>query len=314
MGESQMSFPLAFKPTMVRSLSSEPKKEKRTPWKKPKSMPRRPLSAYNLFFQTQRKEMIAGLPKPVKKTSSKRRSRKVHGVGFADMARTIAKRWKGLEKTEKEPFEKQAKIEKDRYLAEMAVWRKAEKEKKGATPASPPTLSKVVTPNSGSPAVFDMPVKSYGRRLSTLSESTEVSRRLLHQMVTTVNPTSLLSLNSALLTPKRAPIDELSDIKFDSQQASECWSGSFCQQECSTPEVVEEAKNSEYLSFESQTSPSSDPLKSFEWSEQLEDLGDDDLDEIDESLFPDNTFSASDVVQHALDNDFLAPCDLDLHF
>jgi hypothetical protein len=100
------------------------------------STPRRALTAYNLFFQLERQRLIDGEeerdfsvqelvrlvikqrqlrnePKP------KRKHRKAHGkIGFAELARTVAAKWKKLHISEKAMFEDCAIMEKQRYAQE----------------------------------------------------------------------------------------------------------------------------------------------------------------------------------------------------
>jgi len=102
-------------------------KQGKTPWKKPKDMPRRPLSAYNLFFQSERKKLLTnrvGQEQDVNSTEP----RKPHGLGFGGMARRIAKKWKELDGPSRAVYEEGAKVEKIRYKREVRVWKKKEKE------------------------------------------------------------------------------------------------------------------------------------------------------------------------------------------
>jgi hypothetical protein len=133
--------------TMPEKPQEAPPRKKRkrrpplVPWKKPKDMPRRPLSAYNIFFKEQREQIMsetaaaaAGSEKGAKKT--KRKSKKSAGIGFANLARTIAANWKDLDPESKAPYEAHASVEKDRYTKEMLVWRAKEKDKKKEQAAS----------------------------------------------------------------------------------------------------------------------------------------------------------------------------------
>lgn len=107
------------------------------PWKKPKDMPKRPLSAYNLFFRDERERLL----KSVNKSTSKddegaptkgKKGKKRSGIGFANLATTIAGRWKELDDDVKAPYEKIAAEEKKRYDTAVAEWRTKQAIKKKA--------------------------------------------------------------------------------------------------------------------------------------------------------------------------------------
>eukprot|EP00567_Pseudictyota_dubia_P011396 CAMPEP_0197443294 /NCGR_PEP_ID=MMETSP1175-20131217/9057_1 /TAXON_ID=1003142 /ORGANISM="Triceratium dubium, Strain CCMP147" /LENGTH=371 /DNA_ID=CAMNT_0042973903 /DNA_START=133 /DNA_END=1248 /DNA_ORIENTATION=+ len=108
---------------------------------RPKDKPKRPLSAYNLFFQHERDRLLRGIHSPfgyshdanhctLGRDPSKRanRSKKArpppHGkIGFAQLAKTIGANWKVLDKPGKEYFETLAAAEKGRYQRELEIWK-----------------------------------------------------------------------------------------------------------------------------------------------------------------------------------------------
>lgn len=101
----------------------------------------------------------------------KKRGKKL-GVGFANLAKIIAAKWKTLEPEQKAPFEKRASVDKQRYDAELAEWRerqKAEKkdEKKTKGRTSPKREAKHETLLSeGSPSLSHAPFPE----LSTIAD------------------------------------------------------------------------------------------------------------------------------------------------
>ncbi|KAL3910815.1 MAG: hypothetical protein SGILL_007542, partial [Bacillariaceae sp.] len=132
--------------------------------KKPKNKPKRPLSAYNIFFKDERANILANIPdktdedeeggskdgedKPVKKeegdegkaeeegegdgkkkASTKKRKRVPHGkIGFESLAKIVGQRWKELPPDELEKYKKRAEVDMKRYRKEMEAYVQKQRE------------------------------------------------------------------------------------------------------------------------------------------------------------------------------------------
>ena len=125
-----------------RSKSASEPKSKAVPAKrgrKPreKDMPKRPLSAYNLFFKDERQRILADLerghlPEDYRTNATLAVKDRVDGkragaAKFQAIARTIAVRWKALSEEDRKPSEKLAeqemkdyKVKKEEYNRKVA--------------------------------------------------------------------------------------------------------------------------------------------------------------------------------------------------
>jgi type II secretory pathway pseudopilin PulG len=91
---------------------------------------------------------VATSPSASPRGRGKKKGRKL-GVGFANLAKTIAAKWKTLDADERAPFEKRASVDKKRYDAEVAEWRvkqKAEKAEKKAKAGMSPKQESIPQP------------------------------------------------------------------------------------------------------------------------------------------------------------------------
>lgn len=82
---------------------------KKWTWRKPKGKPKRPLSAYNIFFADVRQDLLTA-------------RKNEHGIGFQNLAQAVAKKWKELDPTLKLPYIEKAKIAMERYKVELSMW------------------------------------------------------------------------------------------------------------------------------------------------------------------------------------------------
>jgi len=131
----------------IQKKKRKPRKPPAVAWKKPKGMPKRPLSAYNLFFKVQRGAIMSARAKDKSEAALKRSKKETVGIGFANLARTIADKWQSLDDTDKAQYLEQAAKEKARYKEEMVVWRKKQKEEKERQANMPPVSVTGIPPS-----------------------------------------------------------------------------------------------------------------------------------------------------------------------
>ena len=218
-------------------------------------MPKRPLSAYNLFFQHEREQLIIkanqeheaslgtddekkigaassaegtdttamqptddGSDSAEKLDKSKlRRPLTTSGIGFANLAKTIAAKWRNLDQESRSAFEAQAASEKARYQEEMLVWRskkQAEKdEKAGADSEAKPDERSKSSPAAGEKRK-NPPKENSSRR----GGSESLSRK---KAATGSSALSRSSRRSATNNVEASAFIDNDDTNFDAELSSE---------------------------------------------------------------------------------------------
>ena len=99
--------------TTTPELPDSGTKTKRWTWKKPAGKPKRPLSAYNLFFADVRKDLMDEQAKDPSKPK----------LGFTELALHVSEKWKNIEAGRKEEYERLARDAKGKYHVEIAKWK-----------------------------------------------------------------------------------------------------------------------------------------------------------------------------------------------
>jgi len=80
---------------------------KKLKWKRRSGKPKRPLSAYNIFFKSERAKLVQAKKK----------------VGFANMAKEISSKWKSLSEEGHKEYAAEAEIEQKKYRAAVKEWK-----------------------------------------------------------------------------------------------------------------------------------------------------------------------------------------------
>jgi hypothetical protein len=126
------------KNTSVKEKKVKPEKREKRPYhyrtKKPRDMPKRPLSAYNYFFRTERGKIIADqaekeadgttgtgtTPEAAPEAQAREEGgEKKKASLFSTMGKTIAKRWKEIDPEELKEYKALAEEDSKRYRYEM---------------------------------------------------------------------------------------------------------------------------------------------------------------------------------------------------
>ena len=117
--------------------------------------PKRPLSAYNLFFKAWRAKLLAD-----------------HGsVGFADLGRQVGRKWKALTPKERECFDVLARRDSRRYRREMDAFRQARRHLPCPSVAARERVSSM-TPDMRTPSHASRRVSSTASLASSTSNET----------------------------------------------------------------------------------------------------------------------------------------------
>ncbi len=112
------------KPSKEKGSSSKIARGRYTRAKKPKDMPKRPLSAYNIFFKEERAKMLSGGSSAATRQGDDESGEASGKVSFETMAKTIGKKWKELPTPDLERFKQLAKQDMERYRQEMDDYHK----------------------------------------------------------------------------------------------------------------------------------------------------------------------------------------------
>ena len=126
--------------SLLGGMALSNKKEKRKiPRKKSKDKPKRPLSAYNIFFKEERSRILdkknakaaAAAAKNCDDSSTTKSSSKSGKakVGFENLAKMIGQRWQNLTSDQVEYYKKEADKDMVRYKKEMEIYSEKQKNK-----------------------------------------------------------------------------------------------------------------------------------------------------------------------------------------
>jgi HMG-box domain len=120
--DDEIDFQAVYQSGSIEEPFASVKSTKDSNAKDDRPKPKRPLSAYNWFFQMERQKILEETP-----TRKEGKPRRSHGkIGFADLARMIAAKWKSLSKEDRVTFDEKAAIDKVRYVQEMQEWKQGQ--------------------------------------------------------------------------------------------------------------------------------------------------------------------------------------------
>ncbi len=132
--------------------STEDEKARKASRKKPKDKPKRPLSAYNIFFKEERNRILKGEkeaaeaddvpstisvnesldtstksevsvdPEDAKSKSDSDKDKSKKKIGFESLAKLIGRRWQELDAESMAVYKSKASVDMERYKKEMEVW------------------------------------------------------------------------------------------------------------------------------------------------------------------------------------------------
>jgi hypothetical protein len=124
----------AFSAGLLGNMAINTQEKGKKARKKPKDKPKRPLSAYNIFFKEERTRILEELPESTPdddtqtdgvegKGGGRKRKKRPHGkIGFESLAKVIGKRWQDLNEEKVLYYKNKAQNDMLRYKKEMEAY------------------------------------------------------------------------------------------------------------------------------------------------------------------------------------------------
>ncbi|CAB9511214.1 expressed unknown protein [Seminavis robusta] len=182
---SSSSVPSVMKALPTTKTTSSSKSSKKEPSDKPK----RPLSAYNLFFQHERAQILKSTPSKY----DGKKPRRSHGkIGFGALARNVAAKWNNIAPEDRKRFDELAAADKKRYQKEMEVWKAAQTAIKKTTP-NPVTLGSMtmVSPSSAASSFNAQSIVKCN--LMAAHQASHDSGRMVFQRISSSSPAASIN-------------------------------------------------------------------------------------------------------------------------
>lgn len=205
----EMDIPLSFDDKQNDGMEDSESRKRRTPpmfgaggmvpvtrrKKKPRGIPKRPLTAYNVFFQQECPKIIAEEEEKAKDDPFPQKK-----IKFEDLGRIIAKRWKDVSEKDRQRYETLAEEDTFRFRKEMEAYnedkRKKEEEEKERTkkkcmdkPASQEGKPSLISPPASLASLPISTSQGLAPLLYPLNLSTPVKARIPGMYANHASPT-----------------------------------------------------------------------------------------------------------------------------
>jgi HMG (high mobility group) box len=189
---------------------------KKWSWRKPKGKPKRPLSAYNIFYQEVRQKILE------ERNCSNEAG--IGGIGFRNLTQAVAVRWKDLDSNLKKPYELKAREAKAQYLVDLALWEKSQQklveiDSRNASPTSSVLKANVGSESSNVPSLISA-LYDASHHASNVHEPKESTSQLCASTHRPMEPNPFLSNEPGIDALLASACDMYSEYGLRSDEAS----------------------------------------------------------------------------------------------
>lgn len=167
--------------------------------RKAKDRPKRPLSAYNIFFKAERENILKQIPGEAESEENDKftwpgKKRPPHGkISFEELAKTIGARWKSLDESEKAQYKEKAKEDLGRYAKEMTAYEKKNKSEDSIVKAEEGNDQKRRKEGDASPS--DSKKKKSSKKATLQDQNSQQTMEIMNQQAMRGNMVAVMGGN-----------------------------------------------------------------------------------------------------------------------